>query len=270
MAALTRQQKPPTRWSRCSLIPAALVTLAFSSAAFATVAAARGSRTASHGVLRCTGSSRRCPAVSRRAEESFDPFGWKGALKDTVTGIMGTEGDDQPSKLEEQMIREIFEKFDQDGDGILNLVEFNALQVATEGAEAIYNQDQLEQLLDAVNSQTQDPSKGMPFVDYRRIYVERRLRQAYNTDVTRDHVKIFGPGAAKLKDDGSLGVGESVTISGLTGAVELNGLKGHIVDANDEEKDLVAEGRVIILLSDGERVALKPANVVRVAEEASS
>jgi len=263
------------------LLPAALLASAFGSAAFSTVAAACGSRTASPlGVLRCTGSLRHCSVVSRRAEDSFDPFGWKGAIKDTFSGILEPEGEDQPSKLEEQMMRDIFEKFDVDGDGILNLAEFNMLQVATEGAGAVYNQDQLEQLLDAVNSNIEDPSKGMPFADYRLIYVVRRLRKAYSTDVTRDYAKIFGPGAAPLKEEGEaeatpaatggLAVGEAVTITGLAGAVELNGLKGHIVDANDEEKDLVLEGRLIIKLSDGERVALKPANVIRVAAEASS
>jgi len=280
MAALTRQQQHSLGCSRIGLLPAALLVSAFGSAAFALAAAARGVRTVSSGALRCAGSLRRCPAVSRRAEESFDPFGWKGAIKDTFDGIMGPEGDDQPSKFEEEMMREIFEKFDKDGNGILNLAEFNMLQLATEGAGAVYNQDQLEQLLDAINSNIEDPSKGMPFADYRRIYVERRLRQAYNTDVSSDYAKIFGLDAAKLKEDkgveatpaahGGLAVGEAVTITGLAGAVELNGLKGEIVDANDAEKDLVSEGRLIIKLSDGERVALKPANVVRVAAEATS
>jgi len=276
MTAVTRQQQHSTRCLRVGLLPAALLASAFCSTAFSAVAAAFGGRSVSPGVLRCGGSLRRSPAVSRQAEESFDPFGWKGAIKDTFGGIMGAEGDDQPSKIEEEMMREIFEKYDKDGDGILNLKEFNNLQLATEGAGAVYNQDQLEQLLDAVNSDIEDPSQGMPFADYRRIYAERRLRQAYNTDVNRDYVKVFGADAAKLKAEaapaanGGLVVGEAVTITGLAGAVELNGLKGHIVDPNAEESDLVAEGRLIVKLSDGERVALKPVNIVRVAAEASS
>ena len=176
MAAVTRQQQHSTGCLRVGLLPAALLASAFCSAAFSAVATARGGRSVSPGVLRCRGSLRRSPAVSRQAEESFDPFGWKGAIKDTFGGIMGAEGDDQPSKIEEEMMREIFEKYDKDGDGILNLKEFNNLQLATEGAGAVYNQDQLEQLLDAVNSDIEDPSQGMPFADYRRIYAERRLR----------------------------------------------------------------------------------------------
>ncbi|CAE7238809.1 unnamed protein product, partial [Symbiodinium necroappetens] len=75
----------------------------------------------------------------------------------------------------------IFEKFDTDKDGILNLKawsqEFNELQVSTEGGEAMYNSDQLKQLLIAVNPDVKAPEKGMPFSDYRRLYLEGGLRR---------------------------------------------------------------------------------------------
>lgn len=180
----------------------------------------------------------------------------------------GMGSDEQPSKLEEQMIKEIFEKFDEDKDGILNLKEFNTLQVATEGEEAVYNQEQLEQLLLAVNPDMKEPERGMPFADYRALYAEGRLRRAYGTDVTRDHVKIFGPGggvaaAAAVAESESevLAAGTSVTIQGLQGAKELNGQTGEIVAPVESEAEMVAEGRVIVQLADGERLALRPANV---------
>ncbi|CAE8640431.1 unnamed protein product, partial [Polarella glacialis] len=123
------------------------------------------------------GSARHGP-TARRAEASFDPFGWKGALKDTVEGLMdGMQGDDPPSKFEEAMIVEIFQKFDLDKDGVLDLEEFNTLQVTTEGPEAVYDLDQLKQLLEAVDSDHPEPEKGMPFAVYRRLYAEGRLRR---------------------------------------------------------------------------------------------
>merc|ERR1719499_1086678 len=140
------------------------------------------------------------------------------------------------------MMYEIFQKFDLDKDGFLNIDEFNTLQVATEGEEATYNLEQLTALLLQVNPDLEDPKKGMPYEDYRRLYVERRLRDAYSTDVTRDHLKIFGPGggqaaaavAAAAKQagkeaEGDLAEGAVVRIEGLSGAVELNGREGHIV-----------------------------------------
>jgi len=121
----------------------------------------------------------------------------------------------------------------------------------------------------------------MPFVEYRRLYADRRLKEAYGTDVTRDHVKVFGVAGgqaaeraeAALKKQAeeaaqkaaTMAVGSAVTIQGLSGAKELNGQKGHIADPQEAEADMVAEGRVIVLLADGDRVALKPANI-QVAE----
>merc|ERR1719499_110143 len=142
------------------------------------------------------------------------------------------------------MMYEIFQKFDLDKDGFLNIDEFNTLQVATEGEEAVYNLEQLTALLLQVNPDLEEPKRGMPYEDYRRLYVERRLRDAYSTDVTRDHLKIFGPGggqaaaavaaaakaeaakagAAKAEGGGEDGLAEgaAVRIEGLSGAVELN------------------------------------------------
>jgi hypothetical protein len=223
------------------------------------------------------------PAVSARSQgrkavtamrgEAFDPFGWKGAFKDVVATITGeVEPDVPPTKLEEAMILEIFSKFDEDGDKVLNLEEFNTLQVATEGNDAVYNMDQLKDLLRAVNSDIKEPEKGMPFEDYRRLYVTGRLKRAYSTDVGRDHVKIFGPGGgvaadpSKYEEDDADSeyefiAGKNVIIDGLSGAKELNGRAGVIAAPVDSEKDMVGEGRVIVQLSDGERIALKPANV---------
>lgn len=208
--------------------------------------------------------------TARCAEQSFDPFGWKGKLKDTFQGILdgiNPQEETLPSKVDEQMILEIFEKFDLDKDGVLNLEEFNALQIATEGPEAIYNLDQLKQLLGAVNGDIKEPERGMPFTDYRRLYVERRLRQSYGTDVSRDHMKIFGPGGPRTPvveaETVTAGIvhGTAVLIEGLAGAVELNGQTGIVVEPVATEAAMVAEGRVIVRLGDGERVALKPANV---------
>lgn len=95
-------------------------------------------------------------------------------------------------ELEDELIQEIFARFDVDKDGILNLAEFNALQVATEGPDAMYEQAQLESLILAVNPAVTEPSRGMPFADYRSLYVDKRLQAAYNTDVVRDHGKLFG------------------------------------------------------------------------------
>jgi len=241
--------------------------------------------------------------VARHAE-AFDPFGWKGALKDTVEGLMDSLGtDEEPSKEEEQMVLEIFQKFDVDKDGFLNLKEFNELQVNTEGAEAMYNSDQLKQLLLAVNPDIELPEKGMPFEDYRRLYLEGRLRRAYSTDLLKDYKKIFGedhkpavaavetvevappvPKADKAEADAPpepepqasaaaaavptdptvvrrFPAGSKVVIKGLTGAVELNGQEGEVVPPSPAEAELAAEGRVIVKLADGDRVALRADNV---------
>merc|ERR1719410_145420 len=95
-------------------------------------------------------------------------------------------------EVPENLINEIFSKFDVDKDGFLNLDEFNALQTATEGTEAAYDAAQLEELLKAVDPNLEDPERGMPFKMYRRLYVDRILSQTYNTDAVRDHAKIFG------------------------------------------------------------------------------
>lgn len=240
-----------------------------------------------------------------RYAEAFDPFGWKGALKDTVEGLMDSLGtDEEPSREEEQMVVEIFEKFDTDKDGILNLKEFNELQVSTEGGEAMYNSDQLKQLLIAVNPDVKAPEKGMPFSDYRRLYLEGGLRRAYSTDLRKDYKKIFGedhkpavpaveaaeaapvdvtpetpaasgaPAASTASASAAVSAvptdptvvrrfpaGSKVVIKGLTGAVELNGQEGEVVPPSAAEAELAAEGRVIVRLPDGDRVALRADNV---------
>lgn len=234
--------------------------------------------------------------MARRAE-AFDPFGLKGALKDTVEGLMdGLSGDEEPSQEEEQMVVEIFEKFDLDRDGVLNLKEFNELQMTTEGSEALYNADQLKSLLLAVNPDMEKPELGMPFADYRRLYLEGRMRRAYSTDLRKDYQKIFGadhkpvvtaepvvdtvavdppaaaPAPAAPAPPAPAAPAEppvvkrfparsKVTIKGLTGAVELNGQEGEVVPPSPQEAELAAEGRVIVLLSDGDRVALRADNV---------
>lgn len=214
-----------------------------------------------------------------RRAEAFDPFGLKGALKDTVEGLMdGLSGDEEPSQEEEQMVVEIFEKFDLDRDGVLNLKEFNELQMTTEGSEALYNADQLKSLLLAVNPDMEKPELGMPFADYRRLYLEGRMRRAYSTDLRKDYQKIFGADhkpvvtAEPVVDTVAAApeeppvvkrfpAGSKVTIKGLTGAVELNGQEGEVVPPSPQEAELAAEGRVIVLLSDGDRVALRADNV---------
>lgn len=207
--------------------------------------------------------------------ETFDPFGWKGMFKDTLAGFMdGLSEKEDPSKMDEDMILEIFEKFDLDKDGLLNLEEFNSLQLATEGSEAVYNLEQLKQLLADVNDNIESPEKGMPFADYRRIYVSPRFRRKYNTDIARDHVKIFGIGggiagaaaaamteAAAAKGAAALKEGAAVRIDGLAGATELNGQQGQLVTAVESEAAMVAEGRLIVQLANGDRVALKAGNI---------
>lgn len=204
-----------------------------------------------------------------RRAESFDPFGIKNALKETAAGLFDSAVEEKPSELDEQMMLEIFAKFDADSDGILNLDEFNALQKATEGNEAVYNADQLKDLLLTVNGDLKSPELGMPFSEYRRLYVSRKLKSTYNTDVNRDHVKIFGPGGgdaasrAEARVAAGLFEGVAVKVQGLKGAVELNGREGHVVAPNGAEASLVVEDRVVVSLAgDGERVALKLANVV--------
>merc|ERR1719270_2885313 len=78
-------------------------------------------------------------------------------------------------EVPENLINEIFSKFDVDKDGFLNLDEFNALQTATEGTEAAYDAAALEELLLAVDPDLEDREKGMPFKMYRRLYVDRIL-----------------------------------------------------------------------------------------------
>jgi len=205
----------------------------------------------------------------------------------------GLSGDEEPSQEEEQMVVEIFEKFDTDRDGVLNLKEFNELQMTTEGAEALYNADQLKSLLLAVNPDMGEPELGMPFADYRRLYLQGSLRRAYSTDLRKDYTKIFGadhkpavPAAPTVVDTAVAApaapapapapasaaaadppvvkrfpAGSKVTIKGLTGAVELNGQEGEVVPPSAQEAELAAEGRVIVLLSDGDRVALRADNV---------
>lgn len=201
--------------------------------------------------------------MRRQAQgDMFDPFGWKANLKDGVLNMAGIK-DDPPTEVEEKMILEIFDKFDVDKDQVLSLDEFNSLQQATEGPEALYNLDQLKQLLVAVNPDIEAPEKGMPFTDYRRLYVERRLRELYETDVARDHIKVFGVGnQPEASDvDDPLAEGRSVVIEGLKGAAELNGREGKIGPHSETEQGMKAEGRVIVLLDDGERLALKRGNV---------
>jgi len=114
---------------------------------------------------------------------------------EVVQKVMAAAGLKQytPSELEEKMIVEIFAKFDADGDKYLNLDEFNELQSQTEGADATYTAEQLTSLILAVHPGATDTEKGLSFEDYRRLYADGSLREAYGTDVTKDHVKIFGP-----------------------------------------------------------------------------
>lgn len=264
--------------------PASLAALGLGLAAAAAAAVAftagpRGLRERPAGCgrgLRAGRPPRSAGATACRAE-AFDPFGWKGKFKDTVQGLMDGMGEEEPSKLEKAMMFEIFSTFDVDEDGILNLDEFNALQRKTEGDDAEYKQDQLEQLLLTVDPDLEHPEKGMPFATFRRLYVERRLRNAYNTDVSRDHVKIFGPDGgkaaefvaiaeeaaarAKAEQPEGLAEGTAVTVEGLQSAVDLNGKPGHIVAPLDSEADMVAEGRLIVQIEEGDRVALKPDNI---------
>jgi len=49
--------------------------------------------------------------------EAFDPFGLKGAMKNTLEGFMdATSDDEQPSREDEAMVMEIFSKYDVDKD----------------------------------------------------------------------------------------------------------------------------------------------------------
>lgn len=255
----------PKRFGAAAVFASVAVVASFSPLSFAALT----------GRLVASRSSCAHRAPTLRRAEAFDPFGWKGQLKGLVEGITIEE----PSQLEEKMMLEIFEKFDQDKDGVLNLSEFNRLQTATEGPDAVYDGEQLKSLLLIVNPEIESPEKGMPFEDYRRLYIEKRLRMTYGTDVTRDHVKVFGSdggvaaeaadsadatgaaGARAQGGEGRLAEGTPVTIEGLTSVQELNGSSGHVVAPNDDEASLVAEGRLIVKLADGERLALKPANI---------
>jgi len=92
----------------------------------------------------------------------------------------------------EGMIKEMFDKFDVDADGLLNLDEYNALQLVTEGHEATYSAAQLEELVRSLNPGCEDPARGLPFEEFRFIYAE-----AYPEALEKDHAKIFGP-ASKI------------------------------------------------------------------------
>merc|ERR1719410_99876 len=83
------------------------------------------------------------------------------ALRRNKTIKKGTEG----------MIKEMFDKFDVDADGLLNLDEYNALQLVTEGHEAI-TAAQLEELVRSLNPGCEDPARGLPFEEFRFIYAE--------------------------------------------------------------------------------------------------
>jgi hypothetical protein len=211
-------------------------------------------------------------AVSRhrlalRAED-FDPFG----LKQGIKGALGlAEEGPPPTAQEEQMVKDVFKKFDMDEDGRLNLEEFNNLQKATEGDSAVYNQEQMEELLKAVDSKIADPGKGFRQLDVRNLYLDPEKIRAYRTDLQKDHITIFGPGASLSLADEEVqenpvkapgpAAGVKVQLKDLSGAKELNGRKGTIREHVKSEAKLVAEGRVIVELDDGERIALKPANV---------
>jgi len=67
----------------------------------------------------------------------------KQAFKGSLESMLDGGGSDEPpSQLEEEMMLEIFEKYDVDRDGILSLDEFNTLQKATEGDGSVYTKDQ--------------------------------------------------------------------------------------------------------------------------------
>lgn len=207
------------------------------------------------------------------AEESFDPFGWKSVLKDSLQGFQDELSDKPPSKLEEKMMSDIFKKFDLDEDNVLNLDEFNALQVESEGEDAVYNKGQMITLLETVDPLVEEPEKGITFELFRKLYVDGRLRRQYQTDVLRDYTNIFGAIAAaeagatlvaeeKAKDEAGVTTGSKVVLEGLTGAKELNGQEGTIAEPEGDEVAMVREGRIIVQLTeDGERVAVKPANI---------
>merc|ERR1712032_1086845 len=102
------------------------------------------------------------------------------------------------------------------------------------------------------------------------------------TDVTGDHVKVFGVGGGQAADRAQAAlkkqaeedakarpaVGSEVTIEGLSGAKELNGQTGRVAAPEEAEEDMVSEGRIIVVLADGDRVALKPTNIKVVASMA--
>lgn len=100
------------------------------------------------------------------------------AMRRRKTIKKGTEG----------MIKEMFDKFDVDADGVLNLDEYNALQLVTEGDEATCNAAQLEELVRSLNPKCEEPAQGLPFEEFRFIYAE-----AYPEALEKDHAKVFGP-----------------------------------------------------------------------------
>merc|ERR1740121_874408 len=108
-------------------------------------------------------------------------------------------------ELEDELIAEIFTKFDTDKDGVLSLDEFNSLQCATEGPDAAFTSEQLTSLLLAITPELQEPGRGMPFEEFYRLYSDEELAEQYGTDVVRDHGKIFGsdtaPGSAEVPED---------------------------------------------------------------------
>ncbi|CAK0878897.1 unnamed protein product, partial [Prorocentrum cordatum] len=107
-------------------------------------------------------------------------------------------------ELEDELIAEIFTKFDTDKDGVLSLDEFNSLQRTTEGPDAEFTSEQLASLLLAISPELLEPGRGMPFKEFYRLYSDQKLAEQYGTDVVRDHGKIFGsdtvPGSAEVPE----------------------------------------------------------------------
>lgn len=88
-----------------------------------------------------------------------------------------------------EFVREIFDKFDRDEDGCLNLSEFNALQAETGGPQL--DPSQLESFVLEVNPNVKDCSRGLPLKSFSRLYLDTHFAEMYGTDVLSDHRKIF-------------------------------------------------------------------------------